>query len=152
MNFVKTVFPIQKLTLRFVKKEVERCAMIIAAPKNLLPTYRLSKDFGHPHIEIDKSGKLNYIKVERGKEFERRITVDLNELLFWIFESVTFSMASDFELKHRIKNQDFRKILFERQVYLLSLINEDWKLKREIGILKILSNHPYSDESFIKEK
>ena len=88
-------------TLVRVKNRVDEMAAIIKAPIALLPTYEISKDFAHPHIEIDNIGLYNYVIVERGHELERKTTSNLNELLYWIFRSVTFTMACDYELKNR---------------------------------------------------
>jgi len=43
-----------------------------------------------------------------------------------VFEGVTFSMACDFELKHRKTNQDFRRQLFSKQEELLGTDDQKW--------------------------
>lgn len=116
------------LTLPEIQSEVELLAKKIDAPENLLPTYGYSRDGAYPHIEV--SAKLyHYVIVERGQERERMKTKDFNQLLFWIFKSITFSMACDFELKNRIEDQDFRIILFAKQKELLSILSTDWAEK-----------------------
>lgn len=133
------------ITLDDIKKKVEELAFKINAPSDLLPTYGYSKDFAYPHIEIDNVGFLHYVIVERGQELERKTTDKLEDLLYWIFTSVTFSMASDFELKNRIEDKDCRRIMFEKQEELLGQLNTNWRLKENNEHQNILKRHPFDD-------
>jgi hypothetical protein len=134
-----------KLTYKRIKKQVDKIADLISAPTDSLPTYGYSRDMAYPHIEIDKLGRLHYVVIERGQENERLTTTNLDELLYWIFDSITFSMACDYELKNRIENQDSRRIMFVKQEELLGIINPLWKDKHHLEHLKILENHPFDD-------
>ena len=80
---------------------------------------------------------------ERGEEHERRSTLDLDELLYWIFGRVTYIEAVDYERKNRIDSEDFRRLLFQRQLELLGRLNPRWldryrgeraELLREVGV------------------
>lgn len=148
LNFVTGLFEIKnknKLTYRKIKKEVDKIADLISAPLNSLPTYGFSRDMAHPHVEIDKIGNLHYVVVERGTEIERRTTNNLDELLYWIFQSVTFSIASEYELNNRIESQDCRRLMFSKQLDILRLINSNWAASGEKEISVILRNHPFDD-------
>ena len=101
----------KKYSLNEIKSEIHRLAAQIGAPDDLLPTYVYSVDGAHPHIEVD-SRSYHYIVVERGQEISRVTTDDLDELLYHVFESVTFELACKCELKHRVAHQDFRRLLF----------------------------------------
>ncbi|KAA5531600.1 hypothetical protein F0460_16010 [Paenimyroides baculatum] len=87
-----------------------------------------------------------HLKVrERGQIFEDKIAKDVDELLYWIFSGITFSMACDFELKNRIETQDCRRMIFEKQNELLKKLNDDWQ-EREIECqTNILKNYPIDD-------
>ena len=139
-----------KYSLDDIKKRVEELAKIINATTDLLPTYGYSKDFAYPHIEIDNFGRLHYVIIERGQELERKTTENLDDLLYWIFTSVTFSMASDFELKNRIEDKDCRRIMFEKQEELLGQLNESWRLKKNVNHQSILKRHPFDDLSGLR--
>ncbi|WP_420148066.1 Imm63 family immunity protein [Spirosoma sp.] len=132
-------------TLDDIKKRVDQLALIINAPSDLLPTYGYSRDSAYPHVEVDSSGHMHYVVVERGQELERKTTDQLNDLLYWIFTDVTFSMANDFEMKNRIESQDFRRILFKKQEELLGILSEEWQQKERDAHEKILINHPFTD-------
>ena len=133
------------ITLLDIEKQVEKFSAIINVPKNLLPTYGYSIDFGYPHIEVDNAGRLHFVINERGQELERQTTNELDELLYWIFDSITFSMACKFELNNRLPAQDCRRIIFSKQEELLSQLNSDWQLREHKKHKKILEDHPFND-------
>lgn len=83
-------------------------------------------------------GFIHYIVTERNEEYERRITRDLSEVLFWIFEYTTFNMAVDFERKNRIEGQDSRILLFQKQEQLLAMLNVAWSEKLQAKHIKLL--------------
>jgi hypothetical protein len=133
------------VSYRNIRRKVEELAKKIDAPANLLPTYKYSFGEALPLIEIDKHGKLHYVLIERGEEFERRTTENLDELLFWIFSSITASMAFKYELENRIEDKDCRRIAFDKQIELLSILNENWSQKEHEEHLQILKSHPFDD-------
>jgi hypothetical protein len=92
-------------TLDQIKQAVHERALVIDAPEDLLATYNVSKDLGYPHIE-ETGGVFAWIVRERGQEYERRTTRSVDELLYWVFAAVTFSMATKWELQHRIESED----------------------------------------------
>jgi len=131
------------ITLKDVKIKVEKLAAKIGAPDNLLPTYGYSKDGAWPHIEV-LGNVLYYVVVERGKEL-RRSTINFDQLLYWIFVDVTFSMAVKYELAHRVEDKDSRRIIFLQQEKLLGLLNIKWQDKEAQRHHEILKNHPFDD-------
>ena len=127
---------------------IQELGATIAAPADILPT-RTDKDLGYPHIEFS-NGIYHFVVRERGAELQRRSTADLDNLLFWVFDSVTFSMASHYEVAHRVPNEDSRRGLFKQHLKLLSLLNPSWAKDREIEIAKILKKHPFRDSKKIE--
>ena len=110
-----------------------------------MPTYGHSEDFARPHIEVDMHG-YHYVIVERGMELRRITTTDLDDLLYHIFEAVTFSLACDYEVTHRIPDQDFRRLLFKQQIELLSA-HFDWVGGEGISDHeRILKQAPFDDQ------
>ncbi|HTE26718.1 Imm63 family immunity protein [Flavitalea sp.] len=129
-----------------LKKIIEELASKINAPGNLLPTYRISDDGALPHIVIDEAGVYHFIVVERGQELEHRQTNALDELLYWVFAGITFSMACKYELRHRVRNQDFRKLLFQHQEQLLATLSQGWKEREAEEHKLILEKSPFDDK------
>ena len=134
-----------KMTLLEIKQKVDQLAARINAPANYLPTFSSPIGDATPNIEIDDLGLYHYVISERGNEYDRKMTSDLNDLLYWIFSSVTFSMATDYELKNRIEDQDFRRILFQKQQELLGTLNKEWEERERKEHEYILSNNPFDD-------
>src|SRR4051812_25189682 len=100
------------MALPEIEAEINRLAAKVGASGYVLPTYGRTQDGARPHIEADSCG-YHYVVVERGQELRRDTTHDLDELLYHVFESVTFSLACDYERAHRIAGQDFRRQLFD---------------------------------------
>jgi len=69
------------LFLETIRKKIKDLAQKVNAPKDSLPTFGSTRDFGYPHIEVDKNG-YHYVVVKRGKEYERNTTQDLDELFY----------------------------------------------------------------------
>jgi hypothetical protein len=132
------------MTLSEIKTEVERLAARIKASGYVLPTYGRSEDGARPHIEVDARG-YHYVVVERGQELTRLTTSDPDELLFNVFESITFSLASEYELAHRVERQDCRRILFRRQIELLSVLSPHWGERQARSHEQTLRQHPFDD-------
>ena len=133
------------LSLADIKAKTEELASLIDATTDLLPTYGYSRDFAYPHIEVDSNGLLHYVIVERGQELERKTTSDLDELLYWIFSDVTFSMANQHELKNRVADKDNRRILFAKQEELLGKLIINWQQKEREEHQRILLKYPFDD-------
>ena len=98
---------------------------------------------GSPYIEI--SDAYHFVVEERGLELERRKTRDLDELLYWVFDGVTFTVASSFELRNRRPNEDSRRQLFAKQEELLNLASEAWGRRKEVEHKGVLANYPFND-------
>jgi hypothetical protein len=131
-------------TLGEIKSEIDRRAALIGASGYVLPTYGRSEDFARPHIEVDNRG-YHYVVVERGSELQRVTSPDLEEILYHVFQAVTFSLACAYEAKRRISGQDARRQLFERQVELLGKLSPEWAASRSEEHRQILQAHPFLD-------
>jgi len=137
------------LNLAELETEVKRLARKIGAREDLLPTFAYSKDGAHPHVEVDLRG-YHFVVVERGEEIERITTDDLHTFLYHVFRPIVFSLASEFEVNHRIENQDFRRMLFKREIELFTYISPVWgeiELKR---VEEILQRAPYDDNQSVR--
>ena len=128
-----------------IENTVRILAARIGAPDHLLPTFGHSEDGARPHVEVDRAGLLHYAVVERGRDVERQIVAELDELLWHVFKHITFSMACEFELMHRVPLQDGRRLMFAKQVELLRVLSLDWADRQRRDHKKILARHPFDD-------
>lgn len=136
-----------KPTLDDIKNLVDWFAEKINASQHLLPTYGHSIDGAHPHIELDQNGQLYYVIVERGEELKRDFAVDMDDLLYRIFEGATFEMATLFEANHRIEREDFRRQMFAKQEELLGILSDKWRERKQKEHYWILRSHPFDDQA-----
>lgn len=128
-----------------IRKKVSDYGKKIHAPSQLLSVRASSDGFGTPHIEIDENG-YNYVVRERGEEFERRQTKDVDKLLYWILNSIVFIMASDFELKNRKDNEDFRRQLFAKEIELMVQLDSKFAQWKKEELDKVLEEYPFDDD------
>ena len=131
------------ISLAAIEGRVRRLARKIEVPRGYLPSFGRSLHDGTPHIEV--ADRYDFVVCERGEEYERRGTADLDELLYWIFASVTFSMACDHEVRHRRSGEDSRRLLFARQVELLAGLSAAWAGREAAEHRRILEEHPFVD-------
>lgn len=129
------------LTLDQIKQRIEQLADQIHAPTNMMPTYGFLRRDGTPNIEVD-SLAYYYVNYDRNTKVFDRKTSDLDVLLYWVFEDITFVMASDYVRANSDPKVDSRKVRFEHQLSLLEVINPAWKERREKEIAEILKNSP----------
>jgi len=127
-----------------IKSKIDQLAKIIGASQDTLPTYGYSEQTARPHIEAD-SISYHFVIAERGQEFERHSSFDMNEILYDVFQVVTFELACKYELDHRINGQDSRRIMFEYQEELLSKLSLSWGERRIQEHAQILEKHPFND-------
>ncbi|MSP95220.1 MAG: hypothetical protein EXR00_08110 [Alphaproteobacteria bacterium] len=66
--------------------------------------------------------------------------------LYWIFKGVTFSIAMQYEMNHRISGEDFRRQLLKYQLELMEHLSPAWRLRLEVEIADVLRNHPFRDD------
>jgi hypothetical protein len=106
-------------------------------------TFGRSHHDGTPHVEVGDA--YHFVVCERGSELSRRTTGDLDELLYWVFAAITFSMACAWEVRHRRAGEDFRRQMFARQVELLAMLSPVWAEREEAEHQAILARHPFRD-------
>lgn len=135
----------KRLNVDQLRRKITQLAKVIDAPSDNLPTYGSSRDFGHPHLEAD-AHLYHWIVRERGGERQRRSTASLDELLYIVFCATTFSMACDYEVRHRVAGQDFRRMLFAKQLELLGALSASWPAKKRSELEKVLLAHPFRDD------
>jgi hypothetical protein len=108
-------------------------------------TFDYPKGDATPFIEM-RGRQFHFVISERGHEFER-VTGNSDEILALLFEAITFSLASSFELRHRLRGQDSRRILFVKQIELLTLLDAEWARCVSEKQDKTLEEFPFSDNS-----
>ena len=128
-----------------LRKQYHAIAEQLSAPPQYVKFTETPQHDGSPHVEYE-GNELLYVVTERGTRVEERRTTDPDELLFWLISGLTWQMASDFELSHRIESQDCRRQLFAKHLELLTAVKPEWARRKKQEYDKILVEHPYNDD------
>ena len=137
-------------SLADIQKKTEEYAAVIDAPKHLMPSYGKGFDEFQPNIAQDANGQLRYEIYERGQLITNLIAAAEDELLYFIFRDITFSMAIQYEYNNRNSRQDSRRVLFAYQLDLLGKLNEKWKERKLQEQQAILVDNPFDDNSTLR--
>jgi hypothetical protein len=129
------------LSIGEIEQKIKQLANQIHAPDDLLPTFGYSNYDGTPHIEVNNVAYY-YIVIERSIKITDLQTFELDTLLYWVFDSITFSMAVRYELAHRVPKTNHRREIFKHQLFLLETLNHDWKERTEKEIAETLKAYP----------
>jgi|GEM_PF-3260543 len=117
---------------------------VLTFDKYIPVTFGYPEGDATPCIEMN-GGLFNFVISERGTEYQR-IEGNADDILFVLFEGITSELAGGFEVRNRIKGQDFRRVRFSKQIELLGLLHAEWaKLGLKVH-QKILENYPFEDK------
>jgi hypothetical protein len=131
--------------LASVKSKYYRIAKQLGTPSKFDRFALIPQHDGGPHAECE-SEELIFVYTERGKRYGERRTTDPDELLYWFVSDLTWVMACDYEITHRIENEDSRRVLFAKHLELLASIDPAWAERKKIEYDTILLEHPYNDK------
>ena len=131
------------LDLPALKVRIEQLGERISAPETYLPSYGHSRNEGTPHVEVGET--YDWVVSERGHELQRRSTTDLDELLYWVFSTVAYSMTLRIRRKGWLPGQDSRRQWFKLQEDYLAVLSPAWAARQEKEHADILARYPYRD-------
>lgn len=97
---------------------------------------------GSPHVEMI-SGKFDFVVTERGSVLERVSGLDTDEVLYLLFEGLTFIMATSYELSNRKPAGDGRSVWFPYQEKLMAGLKPSWGTRLKAEHEKILQKSPF---------
>lgn len=105
--------------------------------------YKYSYYF-HSSIQIENNA-YHYRAFERGQCIEHRQTTYDDDVVNWILQGYIWAYSSDFELKHRVRYNDSRRIAYEKSKQLFAFIGEPFNQINTNRINEILARFPYDD-------
>ncbi len=129
-----------------IQNQIYELGTHAAIPRDRLLLRAVSIGDGTPHLEL-QDNEFHYVTVERGFEFSRRKTADLDKFIYWFFEAICSKLSFDYELHHRAAKKDPRRIAFARKIELMTSINPAWAANVQDDISNVLASSPYSDEA-----
>ena len=118
------------LTLSEIEEIVNKVNEDLGLDKNKLPSYGTTNDHNPTFVMVNDDGYSLFIFDPYHDNEDQHLiisTLDINELLFEIFEEATFFIASKYELENRVPNQDTRIITFNKHIEILNSLQLDIK-------------------------
>ena len=98
----------------------------------------------HSFIQIEDNA-YHYLAFERGQCIEHRQFTSDDDVLNWILQAYIWGYSSEFELKHRVRYNDSRRIAYEKSKQLFAIIGEPFNQINTDRINNILARFPYDD-------
>lgn len=138
------------MKLEEIKKEIFKMGRKIGLndESKLYPMFsRTSAVFSEGASIYTENSKYYYVFMERGHINKCYESENLEEILYLLFESITFKLASDYELHHRLEEQDSRRLIWTKQLELLERIDKSFKKRCKAEIEEILKIAPFNDEN-----
>ena len=108
------------------------------------PIPRATDDIATPHVER-KGNRWHWVVCERGKEFERKVCNDDDELLYLLTHDVVRDEGWAYELARRVDGQDSRRIAFARMIAQMGRVSPEWQARLKAELDAVLAEHPYHD-------
>ena len=96
-----------------IKTSIDKLAPKINAPRHFLPAFGQPTGEDHPYIKVNEYGQLYYVIVENGEELEYP-TPNINDLLYRVFRTIAFSMASEFVANNAVE-KEYEKLINEQK-------------------------------------
>lgn len=139
----------KRLELKEIKVIIISLAKKINVPHYLYPTYgkmpsRTRRSIANTTIMVDENG-YHYLIVEGKVELKHIIAEEIEELLYYIFGDITSDMAFEYEVENSIEDQDYRRIYFQKQLELLSIINQAYYEEKKAELEEQLKINPFND-------
>lgn len=94
----------------------------------------------------EKNGVYYYVGVgDRGGVDDEIKTLNIDDILYKIYSTITFNEAVKFAMMNREEDKDWRRVLFKRQLELLRSLGDIYYNRRSEEIETILLTSPYKD-------
>lgn len=135
------------LNIEEIQKKIDELTLQAGLPRHSVNLCTAPTGDGTPYVTFEND-VYNFIHSERGYEFSRKVTASLDELLYWIMSELAYKTAFQYELEHRMKGRDGRRIAFPKFIELMANMNLSWEPKAQCEIQKILTEAPYDDSLY----
>lgn len=119
----------------------------ILVPLNTIFRENTSFDFQGEFCFTDKNG-YHFRITERNRIYRDDTTQNLFDITYWTINGEISEAAAIYESKNRIDNQDFRRIMFSKEIQYFEAIGDEYAQRARLEIESILKKAPFQDELF----
>lgn len=116
----------------------------ISMPLNTIFCKNTPHDIQGEFCFTDQDG-YHFRVLERGTLYHDDITQNLSEITYWAVQGDVDEASAIYEAEHRIPNQDFRRIMFEKQLQYFEAISPEYAQRARSEIEIILNKAPFQD-------
>ena len=135
------------LTLEELKNQIYEMGdkILVSKESNLMPMFSETKEVFNEGSSIYINDKYHYIIMEKGQINQHYESQEIDDILYPLFKDITSTLAQEYEVNNRIEKEDFRRVLWRKQLELLEKLDKKFRKIREKEIKDILKIAPYSD-------
>lgn len=117
----------------------------ISMPLNTFFRKNTPNDFQGEFCFADEDG-YHYRVLERDILYHDDITKSLSEITYWAIKGAISDAAAIYEAKNRILGQDFRRIMFSKELQYFNAVGPEYEQWDRVEINSILEKSPFQDE------
>ena len=117
----------------------------ISMPLNTFFRKNTPNDIQGEFCFADEDG-YHYRVLERDILYHDDITKSLSEITYWAIKGAISDAAAIYEAKNRILGQDFRRIMFSKELQYLNAVSPEYEQRDRVEINSILEKFPFQDE------
>ena len=116
----------------------------ISMPLNTFFRKNTLNDIQGEFCFADEDG-YHYRVLERDILYNDDITKSLSKITYWAIKGAISDAAAIYEAKNRILGQDFRRIMFSKELQYLNAIGKEYAEMAELEYDNILKVNPFRD-------
>lgn len=118
--------------------------MVYQASKHFFSAKNTLNDIQGEFCFADEDG-YHYRVLERDILYNDDITKSLSKITYWAIKGAISDAAAIYEAKNRILGQDFRRIMFSKELQYLNAIGKEYAEMAELEYDNILKVNPFRD-------
>lgn len=131
-----------------VKKDLERINVDISKEKTIIFSETLGNHAPGDYYFANEEGYHAVSVGDRGQIEAETFYPNLEDVLFAIYDMITFRISVEYAKTNKKPGEDWRKCVFSKQLDLLRNIDEKYYTKGKNEINEILRKNPYNDSIF----
>lgn len=92
-----------------------------------------------------ENGKYYLAYTEKGRIREKKEADTEREVLWHLLDGILFNLAMEYAVNNRISGEDFRRVLFSKEIELYAKFGRDFEERKKAEIEAVLNEYPYHD-------
>lgn len=128
-----------------IKNDLEKINVNIESLTTICISTKCSNLPAISYYFVDDHGYHCITNGDRGKMEEEFTCTELEDILYKLYEDITTTMSIAYAKEHRKSGEDWRRLMFRKQLELLKNLGEEYHMRCQKAIKNILQENPYDD-------